>query len=289
MSRSMRTRIKACVPSAFRRESRRWLRRINNAALGAPLTESEFSGILEYRLGIKAGDTVLVHCSFGALKATFSAEEALGILQERVGPDGSIIMPCYPGNGEEWLRSGKSFDPLTTPIATGILAQTLSRSKDARVSIHPIKAVAAWGMHKDAITADHQYSLTPFDRNSPYTRLLTLPHAKAIGLATAKMTFYHCCEDAVPEMVDLLYTPEALPGYFVTGDGGVLPVPTRVHRTEVLDRMPSSYDVLTGSGCPGYRVFRHRHRFFYVADLPVVHEHVRTLLTSRSDIPVRAV
>ena len=274
--------VRNALSPEFRGSAKRLFRRLSSTMLGRPLELSEFRFIVENKLGIRRDSTVLVHCSFGRLKANFSASDAVAMLKEVVGEGGNILMPCYPGNGEEWLASQEIFDVRRTPIATGILAQEFSRSPDVRTSTHPIKAVAAWGKDRDFFIAEHHLSRTPYDGNSPYAKLLSIENSLVVGLATAKMAFYHCCEDSIRHYAEHLYTSEPVPGLCRTADGDVVQVLTHVHRTEVLRRMPSSIEFLTRTKCPGYAVLSYRRRRFYVGDVRCIYQHVREKLLSAS-------
>ena len=272
--------IRRALSPEFRGNTKRMLRKLSSVTLGRELTQEEFRFVLENKLGIRKGCTVLIHCSFGRLKASFSPSDAIGILKDIVGEGGNIVMPCYPGNGDEWLSSKNTFDARKTPIATGALAQNFVQSSGVKMSIHPIKAVAAWGKDRDFLIGAHHLSRTPFDGNSPYARFLSLKNSLAVGLGTVKMSFYHCCEDSVENYAKHIYSPEPVVGLCRIASGEVVEVLTYVHRTEVLRRMPSSLEFLTQTACPGYSVISYRRRTFYVGDVHSIYRHVRQELSA---------
>ena len=280
MSGFLRNSFRRALSPELRQQAKRRWRQVLSVTLGRELSLGEFRHVLEDRLGIRRNSTVLVHCSFGRLKAGFSPDEAVQVLKDVVGPGGNIMMPCYPGNGQEWLESGSIFDGRSTPILTGALAQQFSRSSGVTMSNHPIKAVAAWGKDRDFLVRDHHLSRTPYDENSPYAKLLHLPGSLVVGLGTAKMSFFHCCEDSVPCYAERLYTAEPLSGFCRTPDGEVMEVRTYVHLTDVLSGMPSSVEFLTRTRCPSYNVFSYRGRLFYVGDVKQVYDHVHNVIAS---------
>ena len=197
------------LPPALRQQLKRLARRAATAGLSRRLTVDEFRQVLVDEMKLARGDTVLVHASFGRLKPDFAPSIAITILQDIVGDDGNILMPVYPGIGEEWLAGGEIFDPMTSAISTGILAVEFVHTRNVRVSKHPIKAVAAWGRERDTLLSEHHLSRTPYDALSPYAKMLTLPNAKVIGLGTQRMSLIHCGEDAVPGYVEKFYSPRS--------------------------------------------------------------------------------
>lgn len=273
--------LRNALSPEFRRQTKRVLRRFSSARLGRPLELDEFRNLLERQLGVRKGASVLVHCSFGHLKARFSPQDAIAVLKELVGENGNILMPCYPGNGQEWLASGKVFDIRTTPIATGILAQEFAQADDVATSIHPIKAVAAWGRDQKFLIGEHALSRTPYDLHSPYAKLLGLGNSMVIGLGTAKMSFFHCCEDSVDWYAEPLYTPSTMTGHYKSGNGKVMELPTYVHRTEVLRRMESSVAFLTRTKCPDYACFSYRRRTFYTGSVHSIYQHIREQIANQ--------
>jgi len=278
--------LRRSLPPSLRSSGRRLLRRLSASTLGRPMGIHELRQVLERDLGIRRNATVMVHCSFGRLKADFSPGAAVELLKDLVGEGGNLLMPCYPGNGKEWLLSKQVFDPRSTPIATGALAQAFARSPGTRTSTHPIKAVSAWGRDSVYLTQGHDNSTTPYDGNSPYARLLSMDGSLLVGLGTAKMAFFHCCEDAVEDYARDLYSAIPLTGQCVTDAGERVRVSTLVHRPEVLGGMESSKAFLTRTACPGYTVLARRKRLFYTADASVVHRHVGRVLQARAQAAV---
>ena len=100
------------------------------------------------RLGVRAGDVLLVHTSFRAVRPVEGGPEGLiDALQHAIDPDGTLVMPSWTGSDEE------PFDPLTTPAAAdlGIVAGMFWRRAGVERSGHPF-AFAAAGPHAIDIT-----------------------------------------------------------------------------------------------------------------------------------------
>ena len=45
-------------------------------------------------LGVRQGDSILVHSSMKALGTRLDPQEVIGCLQEAVGPEGTLLMPA---------------------------------------------------------------------------------------------------------------------------------------------------------------------------------------------------
>ncbi len=251
------------------------MRRLAMARVASRLGPNEFRDILEHELGLTRGHTVLVHASFGRLKASFTPEVAVQVLKDIIGREGNILMPYYPGNSDEWLESGQVFDPRTTPTTTGVLAQVFSQSPGVAVSLHPTKAVAGWGKDRDFLLNQHHVSKTPYDEHSPYARLLLLQNSCVVGLGTSKMSFFHCCEDSVDAYAERLYSTAPVRGYCRDADGRIVEVMTRVHRPEVMHSKRSSMEFLKATACLDYKIATCRGRMFYAANAPRVYRHVQ--------------
>jgi aminoglycoside N3'-acetyltransferase len=274
MKRILRTLVKQALPPSLRQNIKRYARRAEASRISGELSAQAFRDVLTGGLGLKRDDTVLVHASFGRLKPGFTPATAIEIIQQIIGANGNVLMPVYPGNGDEWLAADKVFDPLTSPISTGVLGAQFARMPEVRVSIHPIKAVAAWGLNRAFLTEGHESSTTPFDAHSPYAKLLTMRNAKAIGLGTSRLSFIHCGEDAVPEYVEKVYSAVALPGRCLAPSGDIVTVQTRVHRSEVMRDTPGA-DFLESRNSSASRKLTVDGRSYYIADVAGVYEHMK--------------
>ena len=76
------------------------------------------------RLGVERGGTLLVHTSFRAVRPVDGGPEGLiEALLLALGPEGTLVMPCWSGNRMEL------FDPLMTPADRnlGVTAEYLRR------------------------------------------------------------------------------------------------------------------------------------------------------------------
>jgi aminoglycoside 3-N-acetyltransferase len=117
---------------------------------------------------------VFVQSSWKALrKLVTSMPDAIELLSESVGENGTLLMPAFPMSGlsQTHLDEHPFFDCRHTPSRTGALTEAFRQTPGAHRSMHPTHSVAAWGRQAVALTNGHQNSPTPFDPNSPFHRM----------------------------------------------------------------------------------------------------------------------
>lgn len=161
------------------------------------LTEHEMDTILKGGLGLRKGDTVLVHSSTNMLNLDFPANRLLGMIKDAVGEEGTTIFPTYPKvSSIEFLKSGEVFDVRRTPSFTGMITELARRDRSSERSIHPTKSVCAIGPNAKKLTGSHHLSRSPYDDRSPYQLMMGF-EAKIIGLGVSSSicTYLHAVED----------------------------------------------------------------------------------------------
>lgn len=106
--------------------------------------------------GIKEGDLLIVHSSYGQLKCTgLTPDDIVGRLLALVGPTGTLCMPVIRGfKGEpkegEWLTADLSdqvftYKVKTTKVVSGLLPYGLMQHPDAVISRFPYNPLCAVG------------------------------------------------------------------------------------------------------------------------------------------------
>lgn len=166
------------------------------------LTEIEFTNILTNKLGLSSGDVVYIHSSVDGLNLGFPFFRILPAIRKVIGDEGTLLFPTYPNRSPvssyEYLRAGHVFDVKRTPSYTGLLTEFGRRNPQAIRSIHPTKSVCAIGPMAEELTATHQRSPYPYDRLSPYRKLVDC-EAKIVGLGvwTEYLSFVYCIDDAL--------------------------------------------------------------------------------------------
>lgn len=259
--------IRNALPFTVRRSLKRIRRRIINTfrKCDRSISIDAFRSLIAHDLGISLGDSIIVSSSFASLNAAFSPNQLIDTLLNIVGPTGNIVMPFYPpGNSEEWVRSGQVFDMQSTPSSMGILTQKFSERPDVVKSMHPFKAVVAWGKDADKIVSRHHLSRTPFDESSPYGWLLRNP-SKSLGLGVKNNPMFHACEDFLSDLHCNLYLDEELTALVRNGEE-VFPVTTLVHSSQVMDRMMAIGDYIPLLNLKSYKRTEVGYSFCYVLD-----------------------
>lgn len=126
------------------------------------------------RLGVEAGDTLIVHSSLSKLGwVVGGAQAVVEALLDAVGPNGTLIMPTHsshwtePANWQnppvnpEWFADVyaalPAFDPAITPTTMmGAIVECFRHVPGVRRSNHPAASFAAFGKHTDVIVDDHR-------------------------------------------------------------------------------------------------------------------------------------
>ena len=181
--------------------ARTWYRRARVERL-PQLSETDVAAILRERLGLGPGDVVYVHSSVDRLNLGFPFYRILPLIQNVIGDAGTVLFPTYPNRSPvssyEYLRAGIVFDVKRTPSFTGLLTEFGRRHAKAIRSLHPTKSVCAIGPQAEWLTSTHQQSPYPYDRSSPYYKLVECG-AKIVGIGvwTEYLSFVYCIDDAM--------------------------------------------------------------------------------------------
>jgi aminoglycoside 3-N-acetyltransferase len=183
----------------------------------APGPSTVDSLVLELRtLGVRAGGTLLVHASLGALGwVCGGATAVVTALLEVLGPDGTLVVPTFtsdnrdPGAWQDlpvpqawWpaVRAGMlPFDPAVTPSqGMGAIAEQVRTRPGALRSAHPQTSFAALGAHAARVTAGHDPSCHLGER-SPLARLEELDaQVLLLGVGFERCTAFHLAEYRLP-------------------------------------------------------------------------------------------
>lgn len=126
-------------------------------------------------LGVRPGETLLVHASLSALGwVAGGAPAVVDALRAAVTDDGTVVVPTHttqysdpaawsnppiPADWVETIETARpAYRPDVTPTrAVGAVPECFRTYPDAVRSRHPIYSFSAWGDEADAIVADHSY------------------------------------------------------------------------------------------------------------------------------------
>lgn len=198
--------IAALLPKRVKDQLKGWRKRLRLAyvrrwrAFGA----EDLTGALR-QLGIRPGNTLLVHSSFDRF-AGFSGKpsDAVRVLQEAVGTQGTLLMPTMPftGTAVDYVSRGSIFDVRRTPSQMGLLTELFRRCPGVIRSVHPTHPVAAWGARAAEMVVDHHLARTPCGAGSPFARLLEADgRILLLGTDIESATFFHYIEEVLEPMM----------------------------------------------------------------------------------------
>ncbi len=158
-------------------------------------------------LGLRQGDSLLIHSSFSSLKRSVSPEEFINSVREAIG-NGTLLLPTL--SWANVTRSDPIFDVNKTPCCTGFLPEYFRTSYDGAVrSVHPTHSCAAVGSDAKWFVGEHQLDDTPVGAHSPFRKLRE---------AKGKILFLGCGTEPNTSMhgVEELVTPPYLYGDKIT-------------------------------------------------------------------------
>lgn len=147
---------------------------------------------------IKRGGILFVQSSlnrFYNFKGT--AKDILLLLEEIIGPEGTLMMPSFPGH----LNNGPYiFDVRKAPARTGLLCELFRRRSGVIRSLNPAHSICGIGPMAEELLSEHHLSPFTCGRKSPFVKIAE--HGGQIlglGLPPGYTTFFHAPEDIDPE------------------------------------------------------------------------------------------
>ncbi len=166
------------------------------------------------KLGIAAGDTVMVHSGLSYFgKVEGGAETVIRALQEVITEDGILALPALSTRQDG--DPSRAFDPATTPCVgwIGIIPETFRKTPGVKRSPHPTHSVCAWGKN----AADFLAQSDPYDTfapDGPWGKLRSGGKILFLGESLGGNTFLHACEawfnDYLDSTMAKTITPEGV-------------------------------------------------------------------------------
>lgn len=121
-------------------------------------------------LGLKSGDTVMMHCSYKALGAKIPPDKLFDCFFEILGKDGTLILPAFSYNTVDF--ENPVFDRENTPSCVGFLPEYFRTEVPNTVrSMHATHSCCVKGKLAKELIENHESDLTPVGENSPITKL----------------------------------------------------------------------------------------------------------------------
>lgn len=167
-------------------------------------------------LGVRSGETLLVHSSLSSLGWVCGGPVAVvQALLDVLAPDGTLVVPTQTGDlsdpalwsnppvPEDWWdtirRAMPAYDPLVTPSrGVGVLPETVRTWPGALRSAHPQTSFAAIGTRAHEVVDGHALDCR-LGEHSPLARLEAM-HARVLllGAGYDTCTSFHLAEYRVP-------------------------------------------------------------------------------------------
>jgi aminoglycoside 3-N-acetyltransferase len=209
------------------------------------LSKPELVALL-WDLGFTPGATVMLHSSFSHIRRRvpgISPQRLIVLLQELLGPDGTLLMPTFPFQGSqgEYADKNPRFDVQKTPSKVGILTEVFRETPGVLRSKHPTHPVAAWGRNAQEILSTHHLGPT-FGVSSPFYRLREFDGIVA-GLGTRyryAFTIGHVIEELHPRLRQYDFEKRSRKMIIVDGNAEI-PYEFRVLRPD----LPREFNRLT--------------------------------------------
>ena len=150
-------------------------------------------------LGIKKGDTLMIHSSFSVVDDT--AENFIDFLKNYIGTEGNILMPTHPLLCEE--NGMLVYDIEQSPSTVGYLTEVFRKSEGVYRSEHPCSSVAVWGKDSKFLLENNlnEKKPLPHGKDSPYYKMIQL-NAKVLCIgvsAKSRATIKHVAEEVLDE------------------------------------------------------------------------------------------
>lgn len=221
----------AAAPGLYRR-ARKWLKSRLVASVWAYDAPALVAALR--RLGIAAGDTVMVHASwlpdngFRGGPAGF-----VRAIEAAVGADGLLVMPSFTYHDESsaaFLDRGGVMDVRRSPSRMGLLSEVFRRERGVGRSLSPTHPLCAWGRDAAAFLAGHEATPAAFGPDSPFGRLLERDaRILLVDAPFSTITFTHFLEDRIKESLAMpFYEPVPKAGIVIDHEGNRRTVPVLV-------------------------------------------------------------
>ena len=176
-------------------------------------------------LGIKKGDTLIVHSGYSELKVTgLTIEEIISFLFEILGESGTLVMPAYPDYSNQ-DKEPFIYDVTNSKSWTGAIPNYFCFSLGAKRSMFPNNPLACMGAKADAILKLNQESVYPHGVNSAWYNCVC-EHAKILFIGTNiahSNTVVHVAEDLLGDEFPIENWYEKV-SYQVIYDNKTIPV-----------------------------------------------------------------
>lgn len=188
----------------------------------------ELSNLLK-DLGVKPGDTLMVHASLRSLGEAMPADIVIAGLRRALGTGGTLAMPTLSYEAVD--ADNPMFDTEDTPSCVGSLSEVFRRQQGVVRSLHPTHSAAAIGPNTSDLLVGHENDHTPCGEHSPFARLPKLGgRILFLGCDMSVNTSMHALEEQV--MPPYLLQDEPVDFILTDGRGRQVTSSVRCHDFE---------------------------------------------------------
>ncbi len=225
--RSMRRMVRASLKGL--RDLRNRMQRHQGQVLDQAAVVAALS-----RLGIKPGDTLIVHSSLSRLGFVEGGVDAVvKALQEAVGSGGTLGAPTFWTVDAGAVEEGALFDAANAKSQLGSISERIRRLPGAVRSLHPTHSATFVGPRARELTLDHHKDETPVGPHSPYRKMADIRgKILLLGVSLEYLTSFHTIEDEIADFPHPVYKPGRKLFRVLTPEGKELSLHARVHSPE---------------------------------------------------------
>jgi aminoglycoside 3-N-acetyltransferase len=134
----------------------------------------------------------------------------------------------------DYIQSLNEFDVLSSPSKLGVISEYFRTFPETKRSAHPTEPVSCWGVEKEFFVNHHFGSITPYNENSPFYKVIE-KRGKILYLGVTldnAGTHLHTLEDAIPDFKFPVYCSELFEVKVIMDDNSVQYMKTKVHNPE---------------------------------------------------------
>lgn len=181
------------ISDAFDRKKYKFLKKINQETFSTNDFEKKL-----IELGLKKGDTVIVHASWRAfIGYEGSPKDIIDSIIKIIGIDGTLLMPSFTIN--------KNIFDYNDISSAGVIAEIFRKEYSSNRSLDSNFSMTAFGKNANDLLREHVRSVYCFDEFSPYSKAIQ-SNAKVLLLGLGrnphKITLFHCITYELKNIVD---------------------------------------------------------------------------------------
>lgn len=160
-----------------------------------------------HELGIRNGDSVMLHSSLSALgNVEGGAETVVDAFLDAIGSEGTMIFPAFAGNNLWKDRHGMEYCnscagelkicPSDEPGEEGVIPETFRKRPGSIRSCHPTHSWGALGAKAELFVKNNYKAKTPCGRGNPFETLVQENGCiVCLGVMVNTITLWHYYED----------------------------------------------------------------------------------------------